>query len=126
MSKLIAIPVDHGESSMHYLGWLVVLAAFLAVMVSFAALVPYTFSLFITPLHHAFGWKREDISLAFGITAMIVAACSAGIGHLLDRYPPRRIILPAIVLFAAGVALLSLLRGHLAQFYSPAPALPTS
>jgi hypothetical protein len=45
-------------------------------MVSFAALVPYTFSLFITPLHDAFGRKREGISLAFGITAMTVGACS--------------------------------------------------
>jgi len=118
MSNLIAIPADKGENSVHYPGWLVVLAAFVGVMVSFAALVPYTFSLFIAPLHDAFGWKREGISLAFGITAMTVAACSPGIGHLLDRYPPRRIILPAIVLFAAGVASLSLLPGHLAQFYA--------
>jgi MFS family permease len=95
-----------------------VIAAFFGVMVSFAAVIPYTFSLFIAPLHDAFGWKRDGISLAFGITAMTVAACSPGIGHLLDRYPPRKIILPAIVLFAAGVASLSLLRGHLAQFYA--------
>ncbi len=76
MSNLIAIPADHGESSVHYPGWLVVLTASVGVMVSFAALVPYTFRLFITPLHDAFGRKREGISLAFGITAMSVAACS--------------------------------------------------
>jgi MFS family permease len=109
---------ESAENNWLYPGWVVVLAAFFGVMVSFAALVPYTFSLFIAPLHDAFGWKREGISMAFGITAMTVAACSPGIGHLLDRYPPRRIILPAIVLFAAGVASLSLLRGHLAQFYA--------
>ena len=108
---------EHSENDLSYPGWLVVLAAFFGVMVSFAAVVPYTFSLFIAPLHNAFGWKRDGISLAFGITAMTIAVCSPGIGHLLDRYPPRRIILPAIVLFAAGVASLSLLRGHLAQFY---------
>ena len=109
---------EYSESDWSYPGWPVVLAAFFGVMASFAAIVPYTFSLFIAPLHEAFGWKRDGISLAFGITAMTVAACSPGIGHLLDRYPPRRIILPAIVLFAAGVASLSLLRGHLAQFYA--------
>jgi MFS family permease len=112
------MPIDKSESSLDYPGWLVVLAAFVGVMVSFAALVPYTFSLFIAPLHQAFGWKRDAISMAFGLTAMTIAACSPGIGHLLDRYAPRRIILPAIVLFAAGVASLSLLRGHLAQFYA--------
>jgi MFS family permease len=105
------------ETSLYYAGWRVVAAAFFGVMVSFAALVPYTFSLFLAPLHEAFGWKREAISLAFGITAMTIAVCSPTFGYLLDRYPPRRIILPAIVLFSAGVASLGFLGTHIAQFY---------
>ena len=105
------------EDSPHYAGWPVVVASFFGVMVSFASVVPYTFSLFLSPLHEAFGWRREAISLAFGITAMTIAFCSPGIGHLLDRYPPRRIILPAIVLFSAGVASLAFLGSHIAQFY---------
>jgi MFS family permease len=106
------------ESRLSYPGWRVVLAAFFGVMVSFAALVPYTFSLFLAPLHEAFGWKREGISMAFGITAMTVAVCSPGIGHLLDRFPPRRIILPAIVIFSLGLASLSLLTSRLIHFYA--------
>jgi MFS family permease len=112
-----SVPAESVETSLRYPGWRIVVAAFFGVMVSFAALVPYTFSLFLAPLHAAFGWKREAISLAFGITAMTVAVCSPGIGHLLDRYPPRRIILPAIVLFSAGVASLAFLGPHIAQFY---------
>lgn len=111
------IPTEAAEGSLQYEGWRVVAAAFAGVMVSFGALVPFTFSLFLTPLHEAFGWKREAISLAFGITAMTIAVCSPGIGHLLDRYPPRRIILPAIALFSAGVASLAFLGPHIAQFY---------
>ncbi len=106
------------ESSLAYAGWRVTLAAFVGVMVSFAAMVPYTFSLFLGPLHDAFGWKREAISNAFAIAALTVAACSPTIGSLLDRLPPRRIILPCIVVFACGMATLSLLRGHIAQFYA--------
>jgi MFS family permease len=106
------------ESRLSYPGWRVVLAAFFGVMVSFAALVPYTFSLFLAPLHEAFGWKREGISMAFGITAMTIAVCSPGIGHLLDRFPPRRIILPAIVIFSLGLASLSLLTSRLIHFYA--------
>ncbi len=106
------------ENSLSYAGWRVTLAAFVGVMVSFAAMVPYTFSLFLGPLHDAFGWKREAISNAFAITALTVAACSPTIGSLLDRLPPRRIILPCIVVFACGMASLSLLRGHIAQFYA--------
>jgi predicted MFS family arabinose efflux permease len=108
---------ENTEASLHYPGWPVVVAAFFGVMVSFAPIVPYTFSLFLSPLHAAFGWRREAISLAFGITAMTVAACSPSIGHLLDRYPPRRIILPAIVLFSLGLASLASLGPHIAQFY---------
>jgi len=62
------------ETSLHYAGWRVTLAAFVGVMVSFAAMVPYTFSLLLSPLHDAFGWKREVISRAFAITALTVAA----------------------------------------------------
>lgn len=106
------------ENSVAYAGWRVCLAAFVGVMFSFAAMVPYTFSLFLMPLGGAFGWKREAVSQAFAITALTVAACSPMIGTLLDRLPPRRIILPSIVVFAAAMASLSLLRGHIAQFYA--------
>ena len=112
-----SVRVESTETSLRYAGWRVVTAAFFGVMVSFAALVPYTFSLFLAPLHAAFGWKREAISLAFGITAMTIAICSPAIGQLLDRYPPRRIILPAIILFSAGVASLGFLGTNIAQFY---------
>lgn len=109
--------MESKESSLRYEGWRVVVAAFFGVMVSFGAIVPYTFSLFLAPLHQAFGWKREAISLAFGITAMTVAICSPVIGRLLDRYPPRKIILPAIVLFSASLMSLAFLTPHIAQFY---------
>jgi MFS family permease len=86
-------------------------------MVSFAALVPYTFSLYLAPLQAEFGWKREAISRAFAIAALTVAACSPTIGTLLDRIAPRKVILPCIIVFACGIASLSLLRGNIAQFY---------
>jgi MFS family permease len=110
-------PTEAAEGSPFYEGWRVVAAAFVGVMVSFGSIVPYTFSQFLTPLHQAFGWKREAISLAFGIAAMTLAICSPGIGHLFDRYPPRRIILPAIALFSAGIVSLAFLGPHIAQFY---------
>jgi len=105
------------ERSLSYTGWRVTLAAFVGVMVSFAALVPYTFSLYLAPLQAEFGWKREAISRAFAIAALTVAACSPTIGTLLDRIAPRRVILPCIIVFACGIASLSLLRGNIAQFY---------
>jgi MFS family permease len=115
----LPMPTDlSNESSPSYTGWHVTLAAFVGVMVSFAAIVPYTFSLFLSPLQLAFGWKREAISRGFAIAALTVAACSPFLGSLLDRLPPRRIILPCIAFFACGIASLSMLKGHISQFYA--------
>jgi predicted MFS family arabinose efflux permease len=105
------------ESSLHYAGWAVVAAAFAGVMVSFAPIVPYTFSLFLNPLHAAFGWKREAIGGTFALAAITVALVSPGIGLLLDRLPPRRIILPSILIFAFALASLSRLGPNIRQFY---------
>jgi len=105
------------ESNLAYPGWKIVLAGFFGVMVSFAAIVPYTFGLFIKPLASEFGWHREAISAGFSIAALTVAAASPGLGFLLDRFGPRRIILPCIVVFSSAYASLALLTPSLAHFY---------
>jgi predicted MFS family arabinose efflux permease len=105
------------ESSIRYPGWGVLAAAFTGVMVSFAPIVPYTFSLFLDPLHAAFGWRREAMGGAFALAAITVALVSPLIGLLLDRFPPRRIILPGILVFAIALAMLSRLTPHIVQFY---------
>jgi MFS family permease len=110
--------VTDQESSLGYPGWKVVLGGFFGVMVSFAAIIPYTFGLFLKPLSLSFGWSRESISVGFSIAALTVAACSPALGHLLDHYGPRRIILPCIILFSAAFASLALLTDHIAHFYA--------
>jgi MFS family permease len=112
-----AFKTQADESSLGYPGWKIVLAGFFGVMVSFAAIVPYTFGLFLKPLTAAFGWHREAASAGFSIAALTVAAASPGLGFLLDRFSPRRIILPCIVVFSAGYASLALLTPNLTQFY---------
>src|ERR1700735_3045040 len=101
------------ESQIAYPGWKIVLAAFFGVMVSFAAIVPYTFGLFLKPLAASFGWHREATSAGFSIAALTLAAASPGLGFLLDRYNPRRIILPCIAVFSACYVSLALLTPHL-------------
>jgi MFS family permease len=105
------------EGSIRYSGWGVATAAFVGVMTSFAPIVPYTFSLFLNPLHASFGWRREAMDGTFAIAAITVALVSPFIGMLLDHFPPRRIILPSIVVFALALASLSRLDGRIGQFY---------
>ncbi len=118
-SRAIGIETTNrsAESSIRYPGWGVCAAAFVGVMVSFAAIMPYTFSLFLEPLSKAFGWHREAMSSAFGIAAITVALFSPGIGMLLDRLPPRRIILPSIIVFALAYMSLSRLTPNITRFY---------
>jgi MFS family permease len=105
------------ESRIAYPGWKIVLAGFFGVMVSFAAIVPYTFGLFLKPLSSSFGWHREATSAGFSIAALTLAAASPGLGFLLDRYHPRRVILPCILVFSAAYCSLAWLTPHLLHFY---------
>ncbi|MFC5861424.1 MFS transporter [Acidicapsa dinghuensis] len=112
-----ASPRAMNEDSIRYEGWAVTSAASVGVMVSFAPIVPYTFSLFLDPLHAAFGWKRQALGGAFALAAMTVAMISPLIGLLLDRFPPRRILLPSILIFAAALASLSGLGHGIIRYY---------
>lgn len=101
-----------------YPGWLVVAAAFCGVMVGFGSMLVFTFSVFLKPLSAEFGWSRESVSAAFGIAAMTIAVCSPILGRLLDRYGPRRIILPCMLVFSGSFASLSILTPSLLHFYA--------
>src|SRR3569833_559125 len=105
------------ETSTAYPGWKVVLAGFFGVMGSFAAVVPYTFGVFLKPLSAEFGWHREAISAGFSIAALTVAAASPALGFFLDRFGPRRIVLPCIAIFCGGYVSLAWLSPHLIHFY---------
>src|SRR5579862_1971973 len=79
-----------------YYGWRVVLAACLGVMAGFGSLFVYTFTVFVKPLSAEFGWSREAVSSGFAIGAVTVGLCSPLLGRWIDRYGPRRIILPCM------------------------------
>lgn len=105
------------EASPRYDGWRVAAASAVGVFVGFASLLVYTFGIFLKPLAEEFSWSREAVSAAFGIAAMTVAVCSPPLGYLLDRFPPRRIILPCVAVFGCAFASLSLLTPHLWHLY---------
>jgi predicted MFS family arabinose efflux permease len=106
------------ENSPHYEGWRVAAASGVGVFVSFASLLVYTFGVFLKPLTVEFAWSREAVSAAFGIAAMTVAVCSPPLGILLDRFPPRRIIVPSMAVFGCAFASLSLLTPRLWHLYA--------
>ena len=116
-SKESDLAFYQNESNLNYYGWRVVLAACLGVMAGFGSLFVYTFTVFVKPLGAAFGWNRESVSLGFAIAALTVGLSSPLIGHLIDRFGPRRIVLPCMTMFGCGVVSLALLGSRLWQFY---------
>jgi MFS family permease len=105
------------EYDLGYYGWRVVLAACFGVMAGFGSLFVYTFAIFVKPLSAQFGWSREAISLGFGLAAITLGVVSPLIGRLLDRFGPRRIILPCMAVYCCAIISLSLLRSGVWQFY---------
>jgi MFS family permease len=106
------------EQDFAYEGWRVAAASAVGVFVGFASLLVYTFGIFLKPLAEEFSWSREAVSAAFGVAAMTTAAASPLLGYFFDRVNPRRIIVPAIVVFGSAFASLSLLTAHLWQLYA--------
>ncbi len=106
------------EDDWRYDGWRVAAASAVGVFVSFASVLVFTFGVFLKPLVEAFGWSREAASSAFGIAALTVAACSPGLGYLLDHYPPRRVIVPCLTVFGLAFASLGLLTGSLWHLFA--------
>jgi MFS family permease len=105
------------ESSPQYPGWRVVLVCHLGVLVGFATIFIYSFSLMVKPLQDEFGWNRQQIAQAFSLAAISVAICSPFMGKLFDRFEPTRIIALFMGAFGLGVASLAWLTPHLTQFY---------
>jgi MFS family permease len=106
------------EFDLGYYGWRVVLAACFGVMAGFGSLFVYTFAVFVKPLNAEFGWSREAISSGFAIAAVTVGLCSPLLGQWIDRFGPRRIILPCMTVYCIGIASLTLLRSGIWQFYA--------
>ncbi len=70
----------------------------------FANGLQFSFSVFLVPLLAEFGWSRGVAAGAFSISAIVQGALSPGVGGLVDRVGPRRIIVGgALVLGVACV-----------------------
>jgi MFS family permease len=98
-------------------GWRVALAASIASMAGFGSILIYSFGIFLKPLSVEFGWTRETISTAFACASFTLGICSPGLGWLLDRYGPRRIVIPCIITFGLAFGSLSLLTDNRFQLF---------
>ncbi|PSW13901.1 MFS transporter [Photobacterium sanctipauli] len=81
--------------------WLIALAA-VGIHISIGSV--YAWSVFSNPLHVAFGWDLQQISLTFGIAIFFLGASAAVMGHVVERKGPRFTGTIAAAFFGAGIA----------------------
>jgi MFS family permease len=83
-----------------FYGWWVALTAALGLFLNTATIIVFSFGFFAKAIGQEFHTGRARISLAFTIHNLTSAFCIPLAGRLVDRYGPRRALLPFTVLLA--------------------------
>jgi MFS family permease len=97
-----------------YYGWVIVGVT----LVSFAFWfgIRTSFSVFYVALLEEFGWDRADSAGVQSAALICYTLLSPAVGVLIDRFGPRRVMIPGILLLAAGLLLCFFIE-TLGQFY---------
>jgi MFS family permease len=99
-----------------FYGWWIVLACFL-IGLYVAGVVFYGFTAFFEPIREEFGWSYTQISLAASLRGLEMGIFAPGVGFLVDRFGPRKLMLWGTITVGLGLILLSLTQS-LAMFYA--------
>jgi MFS family permease len=80
--------------------WVVVILGTLLLLVAY--IYNYTFGVFFKPIAEDFGWSRATIAGAYAIRALVGVVLVVPMGYWADRYGPRRVLLPSLILLGIG------------------------
>ena len=106
------------------MAWMVLATCWIGLAFGFGSAAYVSFGLFVVPLTQEFGWGRGEVSAGFTVMSLSVALLSPVAGSLIDRYGPRRLLLPAIVAFACAMAAMSMMTSNIWHFYAMYLLLP--
>ncbi len=94
-------------------GWPVVFSAAIGIGLGMSPLPFYTIGVFAGPLAQEFGWGIDQIMLSLAFFTLAAVVASPIIGHLTDRYGPRRIALISIVTFSLTMMSFAFMNGSI-------------
>src|SRR5687767_6202377 len=90
-------------------GWSLLIAA--ALGTSVAAITFYSMGIFVQPLQEAFGWSRGFVTSGLTVYAVVSVILAGFVGYAIDKFGPRRVALPGLLIFCSLFAALSLTSG---------------
>jgi MFS family permease len=96
--------------------WGVVVGAVLGLMVGNGPIMQFTFGVFLLPVAEALGTDRGTMSTALLLGLLFTGLMTPVAGHLVDRFGVRRVAIPAITLFALGIAATGLIPTSITAF----------
>ena len=97
-----------------YYGWVIVAVALISMGFWFG--IRSSFSVFYVALLEDFPWSRSSSAGVYSMALITYTLLAPLVGGLIDRFGPRRIIVPGILVLALGLVLCSTI-ATLAQFY---------
>ena len=108
------MPEKRFSSLPFFYGWIIVALGLLG-MAAWTG-IRTTFAVFYAALLDEFGWSRGAAAGVQSVSYIIYLVLAPLTGGLIDRFGPRRVIVPGIVIMCGGLALCRYI-GSLLQFY---------
>jgi MFS family permease len=108
---------SNAENTGVFYGWYVVMASVVGTAMGWAVAVVFSFSSFAPLLHNEFGWSFTSIGFAMALFGWGIVITSPIAGWLIDKYGPRRVLLPSIFLLGLVVCAMSMLNASIISFY---------
>ena len=96
--------------------WWIVVGSVLGLIVGNGPIMQFTFGVLLKPISDEFKWDRATVSSAIVVGLCMTGLMSPVVGAIADRRGIRPIALPAIILFALTVALVSLVPASVPLF----------
>jgi MFS family permease len=88
-----------------FYGWVIVFTSAIGLMLGYAPVFVYSFSVFIKSLAQDFHSSRTSITLAFTLANLMQSVGAPLIGRLVDRFGAHKVVVPSTVIF--GLVLIS-------------------
>src|SRR5271156_5541014 len=88
-----------------FYGWVIVFTAAIGLLLGYAPVFVYSFSIFIKSLAQDFHSSRTSISFAFTLANLMQSMCAPLFGRLVDRFGAHKVVVPSTVIF--GLVLIS-------------------